>query len=220
MDPERSMTANRELVVPWSIAPTNSLNVASRSLRNLHLSGLLAGSFAAGPDEQLDDVGTILKQEIDVISFGLRKALEHECCWVLPAGGSADAALEAPESFVAERTDDRADAVVAAGTPALLHPQLGEWEIDVVVDDQDTLEWHPEVRNKRRYGEARLIHEGVRPRQNSSSTADIDLGDLSANARGPLEASLLSAGERLYDVGTEIVPRCRVLLPGIAQPNN
>ena len=201
------------------MAPTNSPTGASL-FSSYDLTGLLTSLGSACLDENLDDVGSILAEKIDVVPFFLGEPLQHERGGIHPAGRTANSTFESPEGFVAERADDRSNAVVAARPTPILDAQLGEGQIDVVVHNEQPIQGDSEVADQWGDRLARLVHERERSRQYGAVPVEIDLGLLGADSRRLLETRLMAFGKRGNHVCAEVVPRVLVTLARVAQPDN
>jgi hypothetical protein len=201
------------------MAPTNSPTDASL-ISSDDLSGLLASLGSPGRDEDLDDVGSILAEEIDVVPFFLGEPLQHERGRVHPARGTTDSTLEPPEGLIAERADNRGDPIVAARAPPFLHTQFGERQIDVVMDDQHPIEGNAEVANQRGHRLARFVHKGERSRQDGAVSIEVQFSNLGADPRRLLEPRLMAPGKSRDNVAAQVVPGVLVALARVAQPDN
>ena len=67
---------------------------------------------------------------------------------------------------------------MSARTASELNPELSEWEIDVIVNDEHPVPVDPFVAGERSYGLATLVHERTRQRQNGSAVTEPDFGNV------------------------------------------
>src|SRR3954451_24049000 len=70
----------------------------------------------------------------------------------------ADADAQTRELLIAQLADDRAHPIVRARTALLAHAQLAKGQIEVVVNNEQIVEWRTLAREPLAHRRARLVH--------------------------------------------------------------
>ena len=132
----------------------------------------------------------------------------------------ADAHAQAAELLVAQLVDDRAQAVVATRAAALAEAQLAEGQREVVGHDEQVGEWRVFAGQDLAHGAARVVHERERLDQRDVQPAEPPADHVGGIA---LPATTRPAGPLREPVDHEpadVVPRPRVLRPGVPEPDD
>src|SRR5207253_9595143 len=119
-----------------------------------------------------------------------------------------------------ELADDRPQAVVAAWPAALPEAQLAEREREVVDHHEQLAERSPLPREHLSYGEAGLIHPGLRLDQQQVEPVKAPLDERGRVAAPTTAGPPGPIGQAVEDQPADVVAGLPVLLAGIAQPDD
>src|SRR6476661_5203686 len=177
-------------------------------------------------DERFDGVGPVVEQEGQhVRALGLGEVLQDEVGGVLASRRPADPEADAEVVLGADRLRDRAQAVVAALTAALLEADDTGVDVELVVDDDEALGGDVVVLQEAGDRTAGDVHVGRWDSQDDLGTRDLEahLGHPGAGLvrleRGPA-AGGVTAGELLDGHGADVVSVAGILRPRVAEPDD
>src|SRR5262245_56536581 len=177
------------------------------------------GRGQAVADDGFHGVGGAADQVGQRGSLGAREVRQDVVGRVAARRRPADADADAREPRVAQRRDDRPDAVVAAGAAAAAELQAVERHVQLVVHDDRVAETNlPEAGDARDRLPAD-VHELHRPAQQDALALDGRLGDLRAKLLARRRGAS-AARQLLGDHEPQVVPVVRVLPAGIPEADD
>ncbi len=126
--------------------------------------------------------------------------------------------LEPPESGVAQRLGHRLHSVVASRPSSGTDPKPPERKVDVVMDNQQTLDFHPVISHQVADRPAGDVHHPERKTQQHPLAPNPYPGRLTpCSQRSPPPARLMPRGKDSNGLCADVVPGPRILLAGIPQ---